>query len=298
LVLLLIVAMPFLGRWRLGHRFNVGVLGVLLAGAGLLTVQAITADRADSDYQLSRRVAARDAERAVQLASAGIPITGALSVMRDDPYTQGPRIFSRNCASCHRFDGHDGMGYPLPADSISASDLKDFGSRRWLSGFLHADTILSKKYWGGTYHAEGDMVGWLGDHQPETAEEKQTRQNVVFALSAQAQLPGQRAIDQRDSARIAAGREFLRNTDYGCASCHRFEDVGTDSPELTGWGSREWMIAFINDPEHPRFFGRDNDRMPSFGKEKSLSDREIAMVVDWLRNDWRIPAKPASAPKP
>ncbi|MFN7798719.1 cytochrome b, partial [Gemmatimonas sp.] len=40
LVLLLIVAMPFLGRWRLGHRFNVGVLGVLLAGAGLLTVQA------------------------------------------------------------------------------------------------------------------------------------------------------------------------------------------------------------------------------------------------------------------
>jgi hypothetical protein len=38
--------------------------------------------------------------------------------------------------------------------------------------------------------------------------------------------------------------------------------------------------------------------MPSFGKEKSLSDREIAMVVDWLRNDWRIPAKPASAPKP
>jgi ubiquinol-cytochrome c reductase cytochrome b subunit len=190
------------------------------------------------------------------------------------------------------------MGYPLPADSISASDLKDFASRRWLSGFLHADTILSKKYWGGTYHAEGDMVGWLGDHQPETAEEKLTRQNVVFALSAQAQLPGQRAIDQRDSARIAAGREFLRNTDYGCASCHRFEDVGTDSPELTGWGSREYMIAFINDPEHPRFFGRDNDRMPSFGKEKSLSDREIAMVVDWLRNDWRMPAKPASAPKP
>lgn len=286
LVLLLITAMPFLGRWRLGHRFNVGLLGVLLAGAGLLTVQAINADRQDGDYQVSRRVAARDAERAVALAGAGIPITGALSLMRDDPYTQGPRIFSRNCASCHRFEGHDGLGYPLPADSISASDLAGFGSREWLSGFLHADTILSKKYWGGTYHAEGDMALWLADHQPETEAERTTRQNVVFALSAQAQLPAQKALDQRDSARIADGLAYIRNTDSGCASCHKFQDVGTDSPELTGWGSREWMIAFINDPEHPRFFGRDNDRMPSFGKEKSLSEREIEMVVDWLRRDW------------
>lgn len=291
LVLVLIAAMPFLGRWRLGHRFNVGLLGVLLAGAGLLTMQAISADRNDPDYQVSRQVAARDAERAVQLAGNGIPITGALTVMRDDPYSQGPRIFSRNCASCHRFDGHDGMGYPLPADSISASDLKGYGSRKWLSGFLHADTILSRKYWGNTYHAEGDMVGWLGDHQPESEEEKITRQNVVFALSAQAQLASQRTVDQRDSARIAAGLTYMRNTDYGCASCHKFQDVGTDSPELTGWGSREWMIAFINDPEHPRFFGRDNDRMPSFGKEKSLSDREIAMVVDWIRGEWLVPKK-------
>jgi ubiquinol-cytochrome c reductase cytochrome b subunit len=291
LVLVLIAAMPFLGRWRLGHRFNVGLLGVLLAGAGLLTVQAISADRNDADYQVSRQVAARDAERAVQLAGNGIPITGALTVMRDDPYSQGPRIFSRNCASCHRFDGHDGMGYPLPPDSISASDLKGYGSRKWLSGFLHADTILSKKYWGNTYHAEGDMVGWLGDHQPESEEEEITRQNVVFALSAQAQLASQRTVDQRDSARIAAGLTYMRNTDYGCASCHKFQDVGTDSPELTGWGSREWMIAFINDPEHPRFFGRDNDRMPSFGKEKSLSDREIAMVVDWIRGEWLVPKK-------
>jgi len=295
LVLVLIAAMPILGRWRLGHRFNVGLLGVLLAGAGLLTVQAFQADRNDADYQISRRIAARDAERAVQLASTGIPTTGALTLMRDDAYTQGPRIFSRNCASCHRFDGHDGLGYPLPVDSISASDLKDFGSRAWVSGFLHADTILSRKYWGGTIHTEGDMTGWLGDHQPETDEEKATRANVVLALSSQAQLASQKTLDQRDSARIAAGIAYMRNTDYGCASCHKFQDVGTDSPELTGWGSREWMIAFINDPEHPRFFGRDNDRMPSFGKEKSLSDKEISMVVDWLRKEWRMPPSTVAA---
>ena len=48
-------------------------------------------------------------------------------------------------------------------------------------------------------------------------------------------------------------------------------------------------VAFVNDPTHPRFFGRDNDRMPSYGTEKSLSPREIEMVVDWIRQEWYTP---------
>lgn len=289
LVLLIIVAMPIIGRWRLGHRFNLGFLGVLLAGVALLTWQAVSADRNDAEYQVAKAVSRRDAERAVVLASGGVPITGALTLMREDAYTQGPRIFSRNCASCHRFDGHDGLGNALPKDSISASDLKGFGSRAWVSGFLHADTILTARYWGGTYHAEGDMAMWLADHIPEGEDEVTMRQNVVLALSAQAKLPSQAEIDVRDSARIALGTAFIRNTDYGCASCHTFEDVGTDSPDLTGWASRDWMIAFVNDPAHPRFFGRDNDRMPSYGVEKSLTQKEIEMVVDWIRGEWYTP---------
>lgn len=289
LVLLIIVAMPIIGRWRLGHRFNLGFLGVLLAGVALLTWQAVSADRNDAEYQVAKAVSRRDAERAVVLASGGVPITGALTLMREDAYTQGPRIFSRNCASCHRFDGHDGLGNALPKDSISASDLKGFGSRAWVSGFLHADTILTSRYWGGTYHAEGDMAMWLADHIPEGEDEVTMRQNVVLALSAQAKLPSQAEIDVRDSARIALGTAFIRNTDYGCASCHTFEDVGTDSPDLTGWASRDWMIAFVNDPAHPRFFGRDNDRMPSYGVEKSLTQKEIEMVVDWIRGEWYTP---------
>lgn len=289
LVLLVIVAMPIIGRWRLGHRFNLGFLGVLLAGVALLTWQAVSADRNDAEYQVAKAVSRRDAERAVVLASGGVPITGALTLMREDAYTQGPRIFSRNCASCHRFDGHDGLGNALPKDSISASDLKGFGSRAWVSGFLHADTILTARYWGGTYHAEGDMAMWLADHIPEGEDEVTMRQNVVLALSAQAKLSSQAEVDVRDSARIALGTAFIRNTDYGCASCHTFEDVGTDSPDLTGWASRDWMIAFVNDPAHPRFFGRDNDRMPSYGVEKSLTQKEIEMVVDWIRGEWYTP---------
>lgn len=294
LVLLIIVAMPIIGRWRLGHRFNLGFLGVLLAGVALLTWQAVSADRNDAEYQVAKAVSRRDAERAVVLASGGVPITGALTLMREDAYTQGPRIFSRNCASCHRFDGHDGLGNALPKDSISASDLKGFGSRAWVSGFLHADTILTARYWGGTYHAEGDMAMWLADHIPEGEDEVTMRQNVVLALSAQAKLPSQAEVDVRDSARIALGTAFIRNTDYGCASCHTFEDVGTDSPDLTGWASRDWMIAFVNDPAHPRFFGRDNDRMPSYGVEKSLTQKEIEMVVDWIRGEWYTPGRKAA----
>ena len=83
--------------------------------------------------------------------------------------------------------------------------LKGYGSREWLQGFLDADTILTTRYWGGTAHSEGDMVGWLGDHMPDTDEEKATRRNVVLALSAQAALPSQAAMDKKDSAQIAMG---------------------------------------------------------------------------------------------
>jgi ubiquinol-cytochrome c reductase cytochrome b subunit len=289
LCMAVLVAIPVLGRWKLGHRFNLGFIGALLAGAALLTWQAVAEDKNDAEYQVAKLVSKRDAERAVVLANGGVPITGALTLMRDDPYTQGPRIFSRNCASCHRFDGHDGMGNALPADSISASDLSGFGSREWVQTFLNADSILSRKHWGGTIHTEGDMALWLADHIPESDEEKVTRRNVVLALSSQAKLSAQAELDRKDSVQIALGIQYMRNTSSGCAECHKFQDVGTDSPELTDWGSREWMIAFVNDPTHPRFFGRDNDRMPSYGTEKSLSQREIEMVVDWIRKEWYRP---------
>jgi ubiquinol-cytochrome c reductase cytochrome b subunit len=31
--------------------------------------------------------------------------------------------------------------------------------------------------------------------------------------------------------------------------------------------------------------------MPSFGPEKSLSEKEIAQVVDWIRGEWYVPKK-------
>ena len=292
LLMVVLVAMPFIGKWKLGHRFNVGFVWMMLAGAGLLTVLAMRDDRNDPDYVASVETAERDAVRAVELAGNGIPVTGALTLMREDALTQGPRLFSRNCASCHRYDGHDGLGNSLPKDSISASDLKGFGSREWIARFFDPKEIVGPKVWGGTAHKDGDMVSWVLNHVPtyQPAEKENLRQTLL-ALSAEAQLTSQHSLDRRDSALIEAGRVSLRDP-TSCGECHTFHDAGKGSPDLTGYGTHEWLTAFIADPAHTRFFGDNNDRMPSFLTEKTLSPKEIGFVADWLRGEWYVAAKP------
>src|SRR5262249_59135873 len=127
-LMLVIAVMPFLGNWRLGHRFNVGFLWVLLFVVGGLTYGASVDDHGNPNYRRAVAAAERDAERVVRLAQSpdGIPPAGAAALLRSDAYTQGPRIFAKNCASCHRYDGHDGLG-GQPKDAEAASDLKDFG---------------------------------------------------------------------------------------------------------------------------------------------------------------------------
>src|SRR5213593_4044885 len=40
-LMLIVCAMPFIGKWKLGHRFNLGLLWSLLGGVGLLTCLAL-----------------------------------------------------------------------------------------------------------------------------------------------------------------------------------------------------------------------------------------------------------------
>ena len=291
MLMLVLIGMPFLGKWKLGHRFNVGFLSVMLLGATLLTWQAKHSDNNDPDYIASVQSAERDADRAIVLADKGIPVSGALTLMRSDAYTQGPRIFSRNCSSCHRYDGHDGMGAALPKDSISASDLKGFGSRAWIARFFDPKEVAGPRHWGGSALKDGDMVSWIQNHVPTySVAEKDQLQKTLIALSAEAQLLSQHDMDVRDSALIVAGQSSLRSL-KSCGECHTFHEAGKGSPDLTRYGSREWMIAFVSDPTHARFFGDNNDRMPSFLTEKTLSETEIGYVVDWLRGEWYTPVK-------
>ncbi len=67
----------------------------------------------------------------------------------------------------------------------------------------------------------------------------------------------------------------------------QFGDAGdTVGPELTGYGSRDWLVSFIGNSSHERFYGERNDRMPAFAEEKQLTEQEIGLIADWLRGEW------------
>jgi ubiquinol-cytochrome c reductase cytochrome b subunit len=288
LLMAVLAAMPFVGKWRLGHRFNVAFLWTMLGGAALLTWISVREDRANPNYARAVAAAERTAERAIELARApdGIPVTGAVTLLRNDPLTQGPKLFAQHCASCHRFGSEDGLG-GTPKEAAKGSDLKGFASREWLTGLFDPAQISGPRYWGGTKHKDGDMAKFVRDDVPKLSTEGKTQlAHTIIALSAEAGLKSQRTDDARDTALIADGKKAFGA--IGCADCHAFgaPDANPTGPELTGFGSRAWLTAFIADPAHPRFYGKNNDRMPAFGPSGQLSEREIGLLADWLRGEW------------
>lgn len=292
LVFLVIAAMPWIGRWRLGPHFNTGFILVLVLGAVALGARAVWEDRHNPDYQAAVRAARAAGERARALAAGGIPPGGAIELVRNDPWSQGPKLFARHCASCHRYDGHDGLG-GRPSEPPSAPDLQGFASREWLAGLLDPEQVAGPHYFGGTRFANGRMVRFV---QRDVAGFDATQQaklaKVIAAVSAEAGLPAQAEADARDAALIAEGRELIHTREMKCTSCHQFHkpDEEATAPDLTGYGSRAWLMDFIGDPAHVRFYGRRNDRMPRFAAEAVLSEREIGLIADWLRGDWPEPA--------
>ena len=296
LIMTLVFLMPILGRWQLGHRFNVGMLFSLFSGILLLTYLAVAQDHDDPNYQAAVREARQNARRITALAQApaGIPSSGALTLLYNDPLTQGPRLFARHCSSCHRYEGHDGLG-AHPKDAPTASDLKGFGSRDWLAGFLDPDRNGTLHYFGGTKFKEGKMAKFVkkdvADFSPA---QKQHLNKIIATLSAEAQLKSQRARDQRDAALIAKGKTSITREEMRCTECHQFQkkDVDATAPDLTGYASREWLIAMISNPAHERFYGKRNDRMPAFGQDEILDPQAIGLIADWLRGEWHEAGPP------
>jgi ubiquinol-cytochrome c reductase cytochrome b subunit len=294
LIVTVIALMPIIARWRLGHRFNLVFMSSVAVAVVFLTFQARTEDGGDPDFQLAQENAQAEAERAKTLAEGlGIPPTGALTLLRNDPKTQGPKLFASNCASCHRFAGHDGLGAE-PTDDQSASDLEGYGSREWLQGFFDPDRIGSADYFGETDHRRGEMARFVTRRVPRFSDADLAQlQNVIKAMSAQAELPYQARVDSTDAADIQVGLQAMTVEPTECSECHTVPGHVNDDPDgptLVGWGSRAWMIDFVSNPEHPRYYGDDNDRMPSFLDEGILTRDQIGLIVDWIRQDWYRPA--------
>jgi ubiquinol-cytochrome c reductase cytochrome b subunit len=296
LIMLALFLMPWLGRWRLGHRFNIAFLFIVLGGAAILTWQAKVEDRQNAPYQAAVKQADTQASRVRALAAspAGIPSSGAVTLLRNDPLTQGPRLFAQKCASCHRYDGHNGLGASVK-EPQTAADLKGFASREWIAGLLNPEKIATTNYFGGTHFASGKMVKFVTrDVAAYTPEQREQLGKAVIALSAEAQLKSQLASDQRDAAIIAQGRELIGGS-MRCTDCHAFHQANEDAagPDLTNYGSRNWLIKFINNPAHPDLYGKRNDRMPAFGADQILNEQAIGLIADWLRGSWYEPVEAA-----
>ena len=75
------------------------------------------------------------------------------------------------------------------------------------------------------------------------------------------------------------------------------KDEEATGPDLTGYGSRKWLISFIANPAHPDFYGERNERMPKFGEDQILNELQIGLVADWLRGAWYEPAGKVEAVK-
>jgi ubiquinol-cytochrome c reductase cytochrome b subunit len=102
-------------------------------------------------------------------------------------------------------------------------------------------------------------------------------------------LKSQKQADVQDAAAIVEGRTLLVDA-LACTDCHQFRntDEEASAPDLTGYGSRAWLVSIINDPAHARFYGSRNDRMPSFGTKEILDDTQIGLIADWLRGEWYV----------
>jgi len=267
-----------------------------------------TAIAASEEFLKARQNAEHDAHRINELIDRRemledgklseprlIPKQGAVFLLRNDAKTRGPRLFKQHCASCHDYADPQGkrpagFDVPPPSDKADrAANLNGFASRAWIKGLLNPEHIASPAYFGNTNHKMGRMATWV----KQNAEMLKgiDGEAIAAALSAQANLREQADEDREDSVEIQKGVSLIQQH---CTSCHRFGDVGQLglAPDLTGYGSYEWMMGLVSDPNHERFYRQENDRMPAFAKDLShpernnVSIRELSLIVDWIRGQY------------
>lgn len=305
LLLAFLAALPWLDRLlsrraSVVFRYAVVILGV--GGWAGLTAASFGHDRQDAGYQEFLSRAADRAGRAKLLAATqGIPPEGPSALLRSDPLTQGPVLFERHCKTCHPHLDSQGVG--IAARQRAAANLYRFASRGWVAGLLDPQRIAGPDYFGHTAFvtegASGGMIDFVRDELyaldgADLRRRKEQVRKAALALSAEAALPGQAEADRKDAEAIAEGRALLAGDELGCVNCHKFHDAGElgSGPDLTGYGSRDWLAAFVADPAHERFYGEGNDGMPAFlpggpdSPQNILTRDELLLIADWLRGDW------------
>ena len=165
------------------------------------------------DYLNAVGEAEREAERVVTLASGPtlIPTSGAMTLLRNDPKTQGPKVFATHCASCHTHVAPGAANEATAEESSSAPNLYGFASREWIGRLLDPKHVAGPDYFGNTSHRDGSMANFVTETIKDWSADDV--QNVVIALSAEAQLPKQAEADEKDAERITAGKKIITDAE-------------------------------------------------------------------------------------
>ncbi|MCA9114209.1 MAG: cytochrome b N-terminal domain-containing protein [Planctomycetaceae bacterium] len=302
LVMTVIILMPIIAWWKGGHRFNVVFMWLLAIGTAFLTVLAIYEDNANPDHQAALHAAEREAHRVLELANgpAKIPVEGAVTLLRNDPFTQGPRIFARHCAACHRYDGHDGTGRLVlesgggkaVAAAPTAADLGDFGSREWFHRLLtgYGELFRPLKNVEDWDYDGSEMKDWVDTHKEVLLKEENSN-DLKAVIEALVAGTGQQNAEINEEL-AKRGQEILTEGTLTvgemsvCSDCHPMaadDDASDGYPHLYRYGSAEWLHAFISDPGDERYYGEKN-KMPAFGEQ--LSAHEMDLLVRWMTGDY------------
>lgn len=320
-LMLVLAAMPVVAYFKGGHKFNVAFTAAVSVGIIGLTALAMYEDANDADHQAAVTEAERDAHRVVELAQGPnkIPVSGAVTLLRQDPFTQGPRLFAKHCASCHQYDGHNGRGKVLvlkdkdgnvtPAVP-TAADLGNFGSRAWMRSILtdyenHFAAIKNNQWYKDAKAgdddeffdpAESEMADWSGDKDSLTSDEnKQNLDAIIEFLVSETKRPGL----EFDAAKVEKGRSLATEGTWAgeiegtsCADCHTtigedFTKIADDDvdgyPDLAKYGSAAWLKDFIGNPGSDQHYGAKN-RMPAYADK--MTSEELELLVRWLVGDY------------
>jgi mono/diheme cytochrome c family protein len=241
-------------------------------------------------------LAEAEGKRAVVLAAGGIPAEGAAQLLQRDPETQGPRLFRTHCATCHsyRYDPvtRRDFFHPRPEKKgaedklpiFKAGDLAGFGTKDWIHRmFKEWDR---PQCFGATPFAKGDMARYLrqvwGKKGPEALRKKNPRQfqelDKMFGDVAAWLATHPTGPPKKDSPEaVRNGWETYTND---CRKCHSLggqggTDRGSRGPDLTGYGSADWLRMMITDPHDPLRYGRPPGRawnaMPLFRDKDSVA---------------------------
>ena len=311
--------MPLTAKLKIGHRFNVAFTWLVTFGIVVLTTMAFYEDANNEDHQAAIAEAERDAHRIKELASrpSMIPVEGAVSLLREDPFTQGPVLFAKHCASCHRYDGHNGRGVVLKQTdektgevSIStpeATDLANFGSRDWMKAIIvdygnHFAPLKDAQWYPGADDAEfnlddSEMAGASEEYAEafEAPENAGDLSALVEVLVAMRNWKGDE--EKIDAALVERGQQILDGEPLAdgteissCTDCH--DTIGSDFeltgegygyPDLAEYGSAKWLKAFIGDPGSDQFYGAKN-HMPAYADK--MTDKDLDLLVRWMTGDY------------